>query len=56
MAQRGNARGIAIGLRELAFQLARENPTWSYRRIAGELHRLGLTLSPSSVCRIEIAA
>ncbi len=39
-------------LREQVLRLAKENPTWGYRRIAGELHRLDLTLSPSSVWRI----
>jgi putative transposase len=32
---------LAAELRELALRLARENPTWGYRRIHGELCRLG---------------
>jgi transposase len=30
-------------------RLARENPRWGYVRIAGELRKLGLTISASSV-------
>jgi putative transposase len=32
---------LAAELRELVIRLARENPTWGYRRIHGELCRLG---------------
>jgi putative transposase len=32
---------VATELRELVLRLARENPTWGYRRIHGELCRLG---------------
>ena len=32
--------------------LARENPRWGYQRIAGELNKLGLAVSPSTVRRL----
>ena len=40
------------GLRNLVKRLAAENPTWGYRRIAGELQRLGVAAAPSTVWAI----
>ena len=39
-------------LRQLVLRLDCENPTWGYRRIHGELHRLGHRIAASTVWRI----
>jgi putative transposase len=36
-------------IRELVLRMAAENPGWGYRRIAGELARLGRRVAPSTV-------
>ncbi|HUY52615.1 MAG TPA: hypothetical protein VMV92_44085 [Streptosporangiaceae bacterium] len=37
-------------IRDVALRLARENPAWEYRRVHGELSRLGYHLSAATVC------
>ena len=43
---------IPAGTVQAVVRLARENPTWGYRRIHGELARLGVVLAPASVWNI----
>jgi hypothetical protein len=44
---------MAAELRALVLQLARENPTWGYRRVHGELCRLGCKIGASTVWTIQ---
>ena len=39
-------------IQELALRLARENPRWGHRRICGELAKIGLEASPTSIRRL----
>jgi putative transposase len=45
-------RGIGREIQDLVLRLARENPGWGYRRVHGELARLGYQVSESTVRRI----
>jgi putative transposase len=38
--------------RELILRLARENPRWGYPRLAGELAKLAISVSPATVARV----
>jgi putative transposase len=40
------------GISELVLRMARENPTWGYRRMHGELVGLCVTLAPSTIWAI----
>jgi transposase len=39
-------------IRALVLEMARDNPSWGYRRIHGELTGLGYTIAPSTVWKI----
>jgi putative transposase len=47
---------LASQLRELVLRLARENPSWGYRRIVGELRTLGIAVSATTVRKLLAAA
>src|SRR5713101_281482 len=43
---------LSAEIQQLVLRLARENPRWGHRRICGELAKLGLQASPTSVRRL----
>ena len=49
--RRGRPRTLR-SIRTLVLRLARENSSWGYRRVHGELLTLGITLAPSTVWEI----
>jgi putative transposase len=51
-AHRPGRPSVPAGAASIILRLARENPTWGYRRIQGELARMGVVLAPSSVWAI----
>jgi transposase len=44
------------GIARVVVRLAKENPLWGYRRIHGELTKLGIAVAPSTVWKILRAA
>ena len=48
-AHRPGRPSIPAGTGWIILRLARENPTWGYRRVQGELATMGVVLAPSSV-------
>jgi putative transposase len=47
---------LSAEIQELVLRFARENPRWGHRRICGELAKLGLQASPTSVRRLLVRA
>jgi hypothetical protein len=45
---------VPAELRTVVLRLARENPRWGYRRLSGELVKLGLSVSPTTIRRLRV--
>ena len=43
---------VRRNVRSVVLRLARENESWGYRRVHGELAALGITVAPSTIWRI----
>jgi len=43
---------IPLQTQLLVWRMSRENPMWGYRRIQGELHKIGIDISATSIRRI----
>ena len=50
--RRPGRSAIAKGTTALVVRLAKENPTWGYRRIHGDIATMGIAIAPSSVWAI----
>src|SRR5206468_11554555 len=54
---RAPGRGpLDADLRALILRLARENPSWGYRRIVGEIKGVGIAVSATSVRKVLLEA
>ena len=47
---------LPAAVREFVLRLARENPSWGYKRIVGELQQLGVAVSATAVRKLLKAA
>lgn len=54
--RRAGRSPLGRSLRDSVLRLARENPHWGYKRIAGELKGLGIGVSATSVRKLLLAA
>jgi putative transposase len=55
VAKRSGPAGLASEVKELICRLAKENILWGYRRIVGEIKKLGHVVATSSVKRVMAA-